>query len=142
MNAKRAFQLIQREWKNLDFEITKETDDGLSFQADIVAEKYFDDSILLRGTLYDSGTFHIFFVFDKLDKTFANYDMINDLNDNTSFLHGYISEKKGGDYLELKSSTVNLSSDEDAEDFFSFVLRELLSDNTLEYLTPLADETY
>lgn len=134
--------LIRKEYNGITFNVKNLTDDKVEITASIVAEKYFDDSISVRIVAYKSGTCHVFLVFDKLDPTFENYDLINEYNDNSSFLSAYISQKNGGKYLELHGSSLDAPNTQVLCDTICYFINEALNDKLLKYLQPLTNNTY
>ena len=108
----------------------------------IVAKKYFDDGITVRIVAYKSGTCHVFMVFDKLDPTFENYNLINEYNDHSSFLNAYISQKNGGKYLELHASSLDLADENVMSSVICYYINEVLNEKLLTYLQPITKRTY
>lgn len=142
MNLEKVYKLVQADFKQLGFELKESTREKIEFTAEIVAKDYFDDGVYVDVIVYSSGTVHIFMTFDKIDATLGVYQLINDFNDSVPFLKAYISEKKGGDYLELHATSINNDDHKVAADAVSFFLNNLLSDTTIKYLTPLTELTY
>ena len=134
--------LIQKEYNGITFTEKSRTEDKVEITAEIVAKKYFDDDIAVRIVAYKSGTLHVFMVFDKLDPTFENYNLINEYNDHSSFLNCYISQKNGGKYLELHGSCLNLPDEKAVADAASYYINELLNEKLLQHLQPLSKRTY
>ena len=131
--------LIASQFSGINFEEKSCTEDKVEITANIVAEKYFDDSVWLKCVCYASGCIHVFLVFDKLDADTENYRLINEFNCNSSFLRGYINNNG---YFEIHYSAIDLKSNKLLTDSFVFALNQLLSDNTLQYLKPITYNTY
>ena len=134
--------LIQAEYNGITFTEKSRTEDKVEITAEIVAKKYFDDGITLRIVAYKSGTCHVFMVFDKLDPTFENYEMINNYNDHSSFLNAYISQKNGGKYLELHASSLDLPDEKALCSVICYFINEVLNEKLLVYLQPITKRTY
>lgn len=134
--------LIQKEYNGITFTEKSRTDDKVEITAEIVAKKYFDDGITVRIVAYKSGTCHVFMVFDKLDPTFENYDMINEYNDHSSFLSAYISQKNGGKYLELHGSSMDAPDEKALASTICYFINEVLNEKLLQYLQPITKRTY
>ena len=139
VNLNKVFEMAQKEYSQLTFKLKSCDKDRLEFTGDIVAEKYFDDSVWLKCVCYASGCIHVFLVFDKLDADTENYRLINEFNCNSSFLRGYINNNG---YFEIHYSAIDLKSNKLLTDSFVFALNQLLSDNTLQYLKPITYNTY
>ena len=139
MNLNKVFTLIQKEYKQLTFKLKSCDKDRLEFTGDIVAEKYFDDSVWLKCVCYNSGCIHVFLVFDKLDANTENYRLINEFNCNSSFLRSYIN---GNGYFEIHYSAIDLHKEKIIADSFVFALGQLLNETTLQYLKPITYNTY
>ena len=139
MNLNKVFKLVEKEYKQLTFKLKSVDKERLEFTGDIVAAKYFDDSVWLKCVCYASGCIHVFLVFDKLDDNHENHRLINDLNANSSFLRGYINSNG---YYEIHYSAIDLPNEKLLADSFVFALGQLLNDNTLKYLKPITYNTY
>ena len=128
---------------NITFKVKEQTNDKVVITADIEAKQYFDDGIFVRIVAYKSGTCHVFMVFDQLDPTYENLLMINEMNDNISFLSAYISEKDSGKkYLELHGSSMDAPDAKILADTISYFINELLNEKLLQYLQPITKRTY
>ncbi len=134
--------LIQSEYNGITFTEKSRTEDKVEITADIVAKKYFDDGITVRIVAYKSGTCHVFLVFDELDPTFENLKLINEYNDHSSFLSAYISQKDGGQYLELHGSSMDAPDEKVLSETIAYFINEALNEKLLKYLQPLTNRTY
>ncbi len=141
MNPINVFERVRRNWKNLDFTSTEETRDKCRFKADIVAEKYFDDGILCEVTVYASGTIHVFFTFDSLERNAENYELINEFNSCTSWAKAYIETINHTDFLQLHYAYYSSASEVEAAEQVDAALNNLLSDSVLKVLQPLTART-
>ena len=142
MNPRSAFEAITKEFNQLDFEVKEEKDESIRFTADVTLAKYYKDGIFINCTIYSSGTMHIFFTFDHLDENLNSLHLINEFNDNASWFVAYITKKGDKKYLELHYGACGPNDEEQAADNFGYILRELMSDTTVQYLTPLTKLTY
>ena len=128
---------------NITFKVKEQTNDKVVITADIEAKQYFDDGIVVRIVAYKSGTCHVFMVFDQLDPTYENLVMLNEMNDNLSFLSAYISEKDSGKkYLELHGSSIDAHDTKTLASNIQFFINQALADSVLKYLQPLTARTY
>ena len=142
VNLKEVLGHVQSQFNGITFTEKSRTEDKLEITASIEAKKYFDDGISVRIVAYKSGTCHVFMVFDKLDPTFENYDMINNYNDHSSFLAAYISQKNGGKYLELHGSSMDAPNAKVLADTIVYFINELLNEKLLPHLQPITKRTY
>lgn len=142
VNLSQLRSALQKEFDGIEFTEKSRTDDKVEITADITAKKYFDDDISVRIVAYKSGTCHVFMVFDHLDATYDNLCLINDYNDHSSFLSAYISEKKGGNYLELHGSSMDAPNTKVLAETIAYLMNEILNENGLKYLQPLSRATY
>ena len=128
---------------NITFKVKEQTNDKVVITADIEAKQYFDDGIFVRIVAYKSGTCHVFMVFDQLDPTYENLVMLNEMNDNLSFLSAYISEKDSGKkYLELHGSSMDAPNAQVLSETIAYFINELLNEKLLQYLQPITKRTY
>ena len=142
VNLSRLLGLVQSQFNGISFEQKEFSADKAVITANIVAEKYFDDGILVRIVAYKSGTCHVFMIFDKLDPTYENLQLINEYNDHSSFLSAYISQKDGGQYLELHGSSMDAPDEKVLSETIAYFINEALNEKLLKYLQPLTNRTY
>ena len=134
--------LIAVQFNGINFEQKSLENGKVEITANITAEKYFDDGIAVRIVAYQSGTCHVFMVFDKIDPTLENLTLINEYNDHSSFLSAYISQKNGGKYLELHGSSMDAPDVKTLSETIAYFINELLNDKLLPYLQPITKRTY
>lgn len=139
MLLNRVKRLLLESGKNLGLEVEKEDADSIKLSATINAEKYFDDSIYYTILVYKSGTVHITYTFDEVSKTFDNYELVNEFNDNNSWFKAYITEIKGKCFLKFHYAAVEVADEKAVDELCDFLLNELISDDTLEYLKPILE---
>ena len=142
MNVMNVFDRVCKEFNQLDFTIKDRKDDSIRFTADVTLKKYYKDGIFISCTVYTGGTMHIFFTFDHLDENLNTLHLLNEFNDNSSWFKAYITQKGDKKYLELHYAAVGPDDEAEAADNFGFILRQLMSDTTVKYLSPLSQITY
>lgn len=120
----------------LDFEFTIKGN-KLNAKNSITINGY-DDDVFVDIVVFDSGSFGIDFVFDKLDLTGHNLALINEFNDNSVWLHAHI---RNDGYLVLSYNIAQISDDDLIENT-SCVLNQLVSDKIKKYLQPITENTY
>ena len=142
MNPKTVYDLVCKEFNQLEFTIKEQKDDSIRFTADVTLAKYYKDGIFIATTVYSSGTIHMFFTFDHLDENLNSLHLINEFNDNSSWFTAYITQKGDKKYLELHYGACGPDNEAEAADNYGFILRQLMNDTTVKYLTPLTKLTY
>lgn len=148
MNAIKIYKRLCAAWPKLGFELGDSAKkDKCEFTATITASNYFDDSVFVEGTIYASGSLHVFMTFDHIDPTLETYDLINRFNENTSWAKAYIKHvsRKDGSvarYLALHYSIVSSKDDKEACENLSFCFNNMLNDSVMKYLKPLTVLTY
>lgn len=120
----------------LDFEFTVKGD-KLNAKNSITINGY-DDDVFVDIVVFESGSFGVDFVFDKLDMTGQNLALINEFNDNSVWLHAHI---RNDGYLVLTYNIAQIS-DVDLVENTSFILNQLVSDKIKKYLQPITENTY
>lgn len=123
--------------KKIGLQVQDETKDSLTLHSQITAKDYFENSIYFKMTIFASGTLHIFFTFDEIERTYDNLYLINNFNEQSPWFRAYISNINDKDYLELHYSTVALNSEEQVISSFGYLLNSLLEEETLKYLKPI-----
>lgn len=123
--------------KTIGLQVQEETADSLTLHSQIIAKDYFKNSIYFKMIVYTSGTLHIFFTFDEIEKTYDNLFLINKLNAETPWFKAYIANINDKDYLEFHYALVGLTYEEEVINNFTFILNSLLEEETLKYLQPI-----
>ena len=142
MNLKKLYQLVCKEWSNLTFEIDKETRSEISFSAELSVDGYDDDiSFIVDAT--DEGDLTITCLFDKLQPTLANYELVNEFNSMTNFYKAYIMKGNNGAFFSLEYNFIAFikQSEKELLELVSAGLRSLTMDSTKKYLQPIAQLT-
>ena len=129
-------------WEHVEVDLKEATGNVYRFNMNLTAEKYFDDGIYVSITAYASGTLHVFFTFDKIERNITVYNLINELNDNNSWFKAYITTINNTDYLELKFANICGDDVENMLDCAQHAFDELLSEGTLKLLKPLTNLTH
>ena len=143
MNLRNFYNQISRSLDFVNFEIKEETADKMVLQADLQARDHFDDDVLVKIVSFASGTLHVFFTFDHLDKNLRNYELINDFNTNTSWFSAYIKEgQRGNFFLEIHYATVDNVTEDIMAESVEFAFDQLLNEDSFEYLRQLTQVTY
>ena len=86
---------------------------------------------------FASGTIHVFLTFDKIEKTYDNFFLINKLNEENPWFRAYIVNLNNDDYLELHYVAVDVEKEEQAMDTVAFLLNEVLEESIQQYLRPI-----
>lgn len=141
MNFKKVYELVCEEFPQSGFEIQESSDNKLYMTAYVNVLGY-DDNVFVSVNAYDSGTLYVNLLFDHLDKTLENYNLINDFNSNSE-IPAYIrgdDEKK--QFLLLEHVDIGVKTEEDMANIVKKVIYHLLRRDVAEYLKPLTEATY
>ena len=123
--------------KPIGLQVDEEESGGISLHTDIVAKEYFENSIYLRIVIYSSGTLHMFFTFNEIERTYDNFYLINNFNEESPWFKAYIANVNDKDFLELHYSAMGLLEEKEILTSISFMLNSLLQEETLKYLNPI-----
>lgn len=125
--------------KKIGLQVQEESAQSLTLHAELTAKDYFDNSIYLNVTIYNSGTMHMFLTFNEIERTYDNLYLINNFNAEHPWFNAYIANINEKDYLELHYSSLFLKDDLEVINSFGYLLDNLLSENTLSLLKPILD---
>ena len=121
----------------IGLQVHEETKDSLTVHAELSAKDYFSQPIYFRVVVFASGTLHVFFTFNEIEKTYDNLFLINAFNSENPWFKAYITNINDKDYLELHYTSIGLQEDNEVIDSIGFLLNELLKEDTLKYLNPI-----
>lgn len=130
-----------QDWDHVEIKLRDASANVYRLNMELVAEKYFDDGIYVSITMYASGTLHIFFTFDKIEKNMETYELINTFNEGNSWFKAYITTINDNDFLELKYTNCCSDSVDEALDQTQHAFDQLLDEGILKYLIPLTKLT-
>lgn len=120
--------------KKVGLQVQEETAQQITLHSQITAKNYFDNSIYLRMTVYESGTLHIFLTFDEMERTYDNLYLINNFNAEHPWFKAYIASINGKDFLELHYSSLSLKDEAEVTNSFGYLLNNILEEETLKLL--------
>lgn len=123
--------------ERIGLKVQEETAEKLVIHAQLTAKGYFENTIYLRIVVFSSGTLHMFLTFNEIEKTYDNLFLINAFNSENPWFRAYIANINDKDYLELHYASFALESEDETSATVGYLLNELLSENTLEYLNPI-----
>ena len=126
--------------KKIALQVHEEDAKSVTLHATITAQDYFKDSIYLRLVVFASGTMHMFLTFSEIEKTYEKLFAINSYNAESPWFRAYVVNINNKDFFELHYSTVALKGEQEVLDTFSFLLGDLLSDNSLKNLRPILQD--
>ena len=144
MNLRKLYNIVNKDWPRLGFEVKEETRDGIRFGGSIQAEDYFDDGVLVSVFARNNGAMDITYTFDELDRTLENYELINEFNDNVPYFKAYICPCENSCYFELSYHHESVAKPDEKEfaEIVSLTLSSIISEGTMEYLHPITERTY
>ena len=137
MNLAKLREKLLETGAKIGFQVENETSKELTMHAELVASKYFKKTVYLRMVFFASGTIHVFLTFDKIEKTYDNFFLINKLNEENPWFRAYIVNLNNDDYLELHYVAVDVEKEEQAMDTVAFLLNEVLEESIQQYLRPI-----
>ena len=123
--------------QKIGLQVQEEDAKSVTLHATITAPDYFIDSIYLRLVVFSSGTMHMFLTFNEIEKTYERFFAINNYNADSPWFKAYIVNINGKNFFELHYSSAALKGEQEVLDTFSFLLGDLLSDNSLKHLRPI-----
>lgn len=135
-------ELLQDSYTFITFNEESCTEERAIYTAHVEVDDCFDDEISIKIISYQSGTFHVFMIFDKIEATLENLMLINKYNERSAFLRAYISSKEDGTYLEVHGTNIDSPDTESLCNTICFFINELFDDNTLPYLQEITKYTY
>lgn len=135
-------ELLQDSYTFITFNEESCTEERAIYTAHVEVDDCFDDEISIKIISYQSGTFHVFMIFDKIEATLENLMLINKYNERSAFLRAYISSKEDGTYLEVHGTNIDSHDTESLCNTICFFINELFDDNTLPYLQEITKYTY
>ena len=142
MDLKQTYEKIRDMFSQIKFTVKEEKEDSIRFTAEVTLSEYYKDGIFISTVLYTSGVMHMFFTFDHLDESLETLRLLNTFNDHSSWFKAYISDKGEERFLELHYAACGPEDEDACADNFGFVMRQLMSDVTLKYLTPICSLTF
>lgn len=137
MNLKLLKEKLLKAGEKVALKVDEEDAKSLAVHSDVTAKDYYPGSIYFRIVTYTSGTLHVFFTFDEVERTYDNLYLINNFNTENPWFKAYIASIEGKDYLELHYTAVDLEKEEQVVDTAGFLLNELVAENTVKYLKPI-----
>lgn len=123
--------------EKIALQVQEEDSKSVTLHATITAQDYFEDSIYLRLVVFSSGTMHMFLTFNEIEKTYEKLFAINSYNADSPWFKAYVVNINDKDFFELHYSTVALQGEQEVLDTFSFLLGDLLKENSLKHLRPI-----
>lgn len=138
MNVRTVFNYVNEELTSLSFKISEVDDEKIIFISENNTTETYDDDIYIKVVLFKSGYFHVFLTFDKLEKNFYNYDLINEYNATSATGSAYI---RSDDFLELHYNDTG-ADEVDAAKSICIYCTDIFNDDVKEHLLPLTKRTH
>lgn len=123
--------------KQIRLQVEEETKEKLTVHAYLTAEQYFKNSVYFRVVVFASGTLHIFFTFDEVERTSDNLYLINTFNAENPWFRAYVGDINGKDYLELHYVSLSIEKENEVTDTVGYLLSEILEDDTVKYINTI-----
>lgn len=136
MNIEKAKKLLLNHYDQLKFEESS-SDGKVRIIAKGVHFKSFDDDVRMEFSFNENGAASVTFVFDSLDPSKYNYDLVNEFNDNVGFLKAYLTERNGHHFFAIEHYVYEVVNESNAVATLVAMVEMLLSDNVKKYLLPI-----
>ena len=137
MNLTKLKEQLLELGKKVGLQVQEETAKQITLHSEITAKNYFENSIYLRTTIYESGTWHLFLTFDEMERTYDKFYLINNFNTEHPWFKAYISNINNKDFLDLHYAALTLKDETEIINAFGYLLNDLLSEETLKLLKPI-----
>lgn len=141
MNVKKVIKSIQNEFKHISFTLDDDSNDNTAMLIAGLTVTDYDDGIRLEILVSDTGYLSLQAIFDELQESFDVYKMINEFNQNVSFLHAFLEARGKTTFLCLSKDMTNVDNEKNALETVVSFLSTLLDDDTKKYLLPLTKMT-
>ena len=137
MNLTKLKEQLLKMGEKINLEVEEETSEQLIVHSYLTAKDYFRNSIYFRLVVFSSGTFHVFFTFDEVERTYDNLYILNTFNANNAWFRAYISNINEKDFLELHYTAFNINQESDVVDTVGYLLTELLEAENGGYINSI-----
>ena len=138
----RVYSRIKDTLQSLKFEVKADEENHIEIVTNTRFEEYKDD-ITIDIAIYDEGTFHIFFIFDRIEESLEVYRLINEFNSKSPWFSAYLSRRDENTcFLQVHGSNVGSESDETFANLIIFYLSQIIDMHTVERLRPLSELTH
>ena len=138
----RVYSRIKDTLQSLKFEVKADEENHIEIVTNTRFEEYKDD-ITIDIAIYDEGTFHIFFIFDRIEESLEVYRLINEFNSKSPWFSAYLSRRDENTcFLQVHGSNVGSESDETFANLIIFYLSQIIDMHTMERLKPLSELTH
>ena len=136
MNIETCKRMLLNHYNKLKFEEIS-YDDRVHLYSKGVHCKSLHDDVRFEFIFAKNGAAAVTFIFDSLEPTKYNYDLINAFNDNVGFLKAYITERNGHHFFVIEHYAYELVTEENAVSTLVAMVDRGLSDKVKEYLFPI-----
>lgn len=136
MNIETCRRMLLNHYDKLKFEESSD-DNRVRLVAKGVHFKSFDDDVRFEFSFNKNGAASVTIIFDSLEPTKYNYDLINAFNDNIGFLKAYLTERNGHHFFAIEHYAYEVVSEENAVSTLVAMIDMILSDRVKEYLLPI-----
>ena len=123
--------------RQIRLQVEEETKEKLTLHAYLTANNYFKNSIYFRIVVFASGTLHIFFTFDEVERTYDNLYIVNTFNAENPWFRAYIGNINGSDFLELHYTSLSMEKENEVTDTVGYLLNEILEEDNVKYINSI-----
>ena len=140
MNIETCRRMLLNHYDKLKFEESSD-DSRVRLTAKGVHFKSFDDDVRLEFSFNKNGAASVTIIFDSLEPTKYNYDLINAFNDNVGFLKAYLTERNGHHFFAIEHYAYEVVSEENAVNTLISMVKMLTGDRSKQFLLPILNLT-
>ena len=140
MNIETCRRMLLNHYDKLKFEETSD-DSRVRLTAKGVHFKSFDDDVRFEFSFNKNGAASVTIIFDSLEPTKYNYDLINAFNDNVGFLKAYLTERNGHHFFAIEHYAYEVVSEENAVNTLISMVKMLTGDRSKQFLLPILNLT-
>jgi hypothetical protein len=102
-----------------------------------------DDNLLLELSAFNNGNVWLRLALDFVDDPSMVYPLINLLNKNCPWLKAFVdSNQQGNNFVVITSWNYQSTNASEGVGYVEFVLHQLVSEDVLQYLRPIAAITH
>lgn len=136
MNNRKVLQKLIKKYNHLDFDY-KTYEKGEGSLSTVMEIDGIPGEVLIEIFVYNSGTLHIYFVFDEIVESFEFYELINEYNNNSLFYTLCIRKKEESMFLEAHSCVYLDDNKKNTFDNIVFLIDYINHEDNLESLTDI-----
>ena len=140
MNIETCRRMLLNHYDKLKFEESSD-ESRVRLIAKGVHFKSFDDDVRFEFSFNKNGAASVTIIFDSLEPTKYNYDLINAFNDNVGFLKAYLTERNGHHFFAIEYYLYEAPNEKNAVNTLISMVKMLTGDRSKQFLLPILNLT-